>query len=524
MIKLHKLNKITDLSRLLVLTGWCLFVILIVGAGNMAEAQDWSEEIRLTNTQSRGIYAPFFLKKDLDDNLHFVYQFSNNDNNDTTINRSMPVYQKFSRIGEPLTDPIPIFEIAEIPDTSEWGIMAHDLFLFADEYLYILFTAWGDRPYEYQIHYYTSIDLDGNTINRGVILDDHVPLLGSHNFHLVVDSNEILTFGGTSIFRSDSSRTDHVFYRRFTQDGEPIGNFRFIDSDTNERHSSMRLSSGDTLTFVWAENHDMMSSVHFSKVAPDDRIIIDDFEILPREDWRSVVYYDYELDSDNQLVIFLTGAGSSHVRKYNNAMDELFQTGLGVGYSGSKDLTIDRENNIHIGMDFRTPERVIYMGYSMLDNEGNLLDSAEIVIDRNQQPRGLWDDAKVYVCDDGFKGLACLDDRWGTNEIVLKYKGSNSVDDNITHGLPFRFPIIYSSFPNPFNSTTTIHYKLSSAADMSLKIFDPAGRLVKTLHEGYMTNGEYSVIWNADNIASGVYICRLEAGMVRDDVKMVVMR
>jgi len=291
----------------------------------------------------------------------------------------------------------------------------------------------------------------------------------------------------------------------------------------------MRLASGDTLTFIWAENHDMMSSVHFSKVAPNDRIIIDDFEILPEEDWRSVVYYDYELDSDNQLVILLQGDGINYVRKYNNAMDELFQTGLGVGYSGSKDLFIDRENNIHIGMDFRTPEGELYMGYSMLDGEGNLIDSAEIVIDRNQQPRGLWDDAKVYVCEDGFKGLACLDDRWGTNEIVLKYKGSNRVEDKITHGLPLRFPIIYSSYPNPFNSSICINFILPPSSAAKLIMTDILGRIVYNQKIIDNLQGYHTLIWNGTNmngeiLPSGSYWIVLKSNNQQVSEKVVLVR
>ncbi|MCF7811708.1 T9SS type A sorting domain-containing protein, partial [bacterium] len=79
-------------------------------------------------------------------------------------------------------------------------------------------------------------------------------------------------------------------------------------------------------------------------------------------------------------------------------------------------------------------------------------------------------------------------------------------------------------YPNPFNSTTTIRYKLTSAADISVNVFDMAGRQIAILHQGYIEAGEHTVSWIADDVPSGVYMVRLEAEGKVDVRKVVLMR
>jgi hypothetical protein len=69
-------------------------------------------------------------------------------------------------------------------------------------------------------------------------------------------------------------------------------------------------------------------------------------------------------------------------------------------------------------------------------------------------------------------------------------------------------------FPNPFEQSTMIHYSIPEQCDISLKIFDINGRLIKVLHEGTETPGNHAVTWNGldesgNNVGSGMYFIRL---------------
>jgi hypothetical protein len=70
--------------------------------------------------------------------------------------------------------------------------------------------------------------------------------------------------------------------------------------------------------------------------------------------------------------------------------------------------------------------------------------------------------------------------------------------------------------PNPFNPSTSVRYRLASAASVDLSVFDLLGRRVATLESGFMPAGSHRAVWNgADRTgrraASGVYFVRLES-------------
>lgn len=81
------------------------------------------------------------------------------------------------------------------------------------------------------------------------------------------------------------------------------------------------------------------------------------------------------------------------------------------------------------------------------------------------------------------------------------------------------------NFPNPFNPSTTIAYKLETPANVRLIIYDIAGREVNTLVNQYQLAGRYSVRWDVGReggmkLASGMYLARLQVG---DQVAMMKM-
>ncbi|MBI5473806.1 MAG: endo-1,4-beta-xylanase [Ignavibacteriae bacterium] len=80
------------------------------------------------------------------------------------------------------------------------------------------------------------------------------------------------------------------------------------------------------------------------------------------------------------------------------------------------------------------------------------------------------------------------------------------------------------NYPNPFNPTTEIRYQMSEVRHVTLKIFDPLGREVATLVNEVKQPGIYSVQWNADGVASGIYLYRIESGSFVQTKKMVLLR
>jgi len=100
-----------------------------------------------------------------------------------------------------------------------------------------------------------------------------------------------------------------------------------------------------------------------------------------------------------------------------------------------------------------------------------------------------------------------------------------------TQKLPSGFAL-FSNFPNPFNSGTTIRYSLSSDQpfyNVSIKIYNSLGQIVKTLKESQEAPGTYNVKWDGKNdfhqyVSSGIYIYRIDANNYTDYGKMLLIK
>jgi len=80
------------------------------------------------------------------------------------------------------------------------------------------------------------------------------------------------------------------------------------------------------------------------------------------------------------------------------------------------------------------------------------------------------------------------------------------------------------NYPNPFNPSTTIDYRLQKAGNVIIKVYDMLGNEVSTLVDGYEAAGSHSVRFNADNLASGIYIYRMRAGGFQSLGKMLLLK
>jgi len=83
---------------------------------------------------------------------------------------------------------------------------------------------------------------------------------------------------------------------------------------------------------------------------------------------------------------------------------------------------------------------------------------------------------------------------------------------------------LLQNYPNPFNAITIISYRLPEASDVTLKVYDMIGREVTTLLNERQEAGIYVVRFDAMKLASGVYICRLQARNFAQSRKLILLR
>ena len=89
--------------------------------------------------------------------------------------------------------------------------------------------------------------------------------------------------------------------------------------------------------------------------------------------------------------------------------------------------------------------------------------------------------------------------------------------------LPKEFAL-NQNYPNPFNPTTQINYDLPQQSDVRLEVFNIQGQRVATLVNTSQNAGSHSVTFDASNLASGVYIYRLQASTTVLNKKMTLIK
>ena len=122
----------------------------------------------------------------------------------------------------------------------------------------------------------------------------------------------------------------------------------------------------------------------------------------------------------------------------------------------------------------------------------------------------------VVICDVAAKNLDVT-----STPLAWNLRGSNDAQ-------PSSFTL-EQNFPNPFNPSTTIAYKLKKPMHVRLAVYDITGRLINTLIDQYQVEGRFNARWNADDsrgakVASGMYFARLQVGEKAVTQKMILTR
>ncbi|MBI5473373.1 MAG: T9SS type A sorting domain-containing protein [Ignavibacteriae bacterium] len=97
------------------------------------------------------------------------------------------------------------------------------------------------------------------------------------------------------------------------------------------------------------------------------------------------------------------------------------------------------------------------------------------------------------------------------------------VSDVGNDGTPGSFRLD-QNYPNPFNPMTNIEFRIANFGFVSLKVSDILGREVAILVNEVKQPGEHTVRWNAEGLASGIYLYQLRAGGFVQTRKMMIIR
>jgi plastocyanin len=105
---------------------------------------------------------------------------------------------------------------------------------------------------------------------------------------------------------------------------------------------------------------------------------------------------------------------------------------------------------------------------------------------------------------------------------IIRVTNISSVSTN-NADQPDRFNL-EQNYPNPFNPSTKIRYDLPQNSHVSVTVFNILGVEIATLINGEESAGQHEINFNAENLPSGIYLYRIQAGTYVQTKKMSLMK
>jgi hypothetical protein len=126
------------------------------------------------------------------------------------------------------------------------------------------------------------------------------------------------------------------------------------------------------------------------------------------------------------------------------------------------------------------------------------------------------------TADSGFVVSGNSGDIWNGAAHLIKFSREGLAADPRFILPPSSFSL--SSYPNPFNPTTTLSFTLPLEGRTKIVIYDLLGREVQTLANSVFTQGEHCVSFNGSALPSGLYFARLESGQYTTTQKLLLLK
>ncbi|HDY87387.1 MAG TPA: T9SS type A sorting domain-containing protein, partial [bacterium] len=105
--------------------------------------------------------------------------------------------------------------------------------------------------------------------------------------------------------------------------------------------------------------------------------------------------------------------------------------------------------------------------------------------------------------------------------LIVNDSDEPEMEENISK--PERY-ITAMCYPNPFNTQTTIRYKLSTSGKVIISVFNAVGQQVQVYDVGQKDQGTYEIVFDAANLTSGIYFYHVDAGYASITGKMLYMK
>jgi hypothetical protein len=237
--------------------------------------------------------------------------------------------------------------------------------------------------------------------------------------------------------------------------------------------------------------------------------------IVHERDSEDPTKWEYEtyIDADNVEVLGNT-APPNPIRI--NSLDELSFSG---GVEGLEGVLVNVRNVVIDSLEF---ERGLRMYWPIVSGDYNAWFSILGLTDADINRMGIPTFTRGTEID---QMIGVISENYGHYAVQLRTPAdlSGVSVEETSAPSPYGFELS-PAFPNPFNAITSISFSLPSAGFATVAIFDLSGREVARVAEGAFQAGVHNFTVDASELATGIYMMKLEAGDMTASQKIVLVK
>lgn len=274
------------------------------------------------------------------------------------------------------------------------------------------------------------------------------------------------------------------------------------------------LRIGDKFVYFIHSSGQTSNGTYYNNYYHDVRKIIGDTTINDKKYYRNTIAYRYErVDSITNSLYSYSFSMSCPFYYYETLVDSLGMLNLGPENNCIENGSLNQIISETYWGHTSTSKRFNYAHYGGPSWNG---------INKYNSKFGL-----VYSEYHFMAGTAYGDNTETLHGCILNdtlYGDTNSVFiRNISSEIPSSF-LLFQNFPNPFNPLTKIKYQILKNSFVSIKVFNIYGKEVSTLVSEMQNTGTYEVSFDATELSSGIYFCKLETNDFVQTNKMILLK
>jgi YVTN family beta-propeller protein len=269
---------------------------------------------------------------------------------------------------------------------------------------------------------------------------------------------------------------------------------------------------------------------HIYEIAPDASSVLRS-AVIGSSAWQLIVdplgRYIYVTDRATDEVRVIDPASLTEVRRVSVGDDPW---GIDVTLDGSKlVVACEDDSNVHVVDTSDWSTTIIPLEAGADPRDVDILDTEGYAFIAGGQATGVG--TRVYVVE---LATVTLKDAFtptggGNANVIAVQAQVTSAMTGIPEGAVAERGPSLRCFPNPFNPRLSVAYHLHEASEVSLSVYDAAGRLVAALDQGERDAGEHRATWSGvdprgHDAATGVYFVRLEADRRTVTKKAVLLK